>query len=266
MLVLIRGGGDMATGIALRLFRAGFQIVMTELAQPTAIRRTVCFSEAVRLGETQVEGITARLAKTPRQAEELTKQGGIALLVDEEGTCLSHLHPMAVVDARLAKRNIDTKITQAPVVIGVGPGFTAGVDCHAAVETQRGHYLGRVLYSGSPAANTGVPGNIGGYTTQRVIRAPAEGRLTRTLEIGTAVTAGQAVGYVGELAMTCEIDGILRGILPSGTSVIRGMKSGDVDPRGVVEHCYSASDKAMAVAGGVLEALLACSGGLTHGG
>ncbi len=265
MLVLIRGGGDLATGIALRLYRAGCGIVMTELAHPTAIRRTVCFSEAVRLGETKVEGICARLAADPAGARELVGQGMVALLVDEDGQSIPILKPDAVVDARLAKRNIDTKLTHAPVVIGVGPGFTVGVDCHAAVETQRGHFLGRALYEGAPAPNTGIPGNIGGYTTQRVLRAPADGVLTRTLNIGTVVEAGQAAGYVGDLPMVCEISGVLRGMLPEGTPVKAGMKSGDVDPRGVLDHCYTASDKAMSVAGGVLEALLHCSGRLPHG-
>ena len=260
MLVLIRGGGDIATGIALRLYRAGCSLVLTALPAPTAIRRTVCFSEAVRLGETTVENITARLAHSPEEALALTRQGMVAILADETGVCLPTLRPQAIVDARLAKRNIDTRMDQAPVVIGVGPGFTAGVDCHAVVETQRGHFLGRAIYEGPAAPNTGIPGNIGGYTTQRVLRAPADGILTRTLPIGSMVEAGQAAGYVGGLPMVCEISGVLRGILPENTPVTQGMKSGDVDPRGALAHCSTASDKALAVAGGVLEALLGLSG------
>lgn len=256
MLVVIRGAGDIATGIALRLHRAGIHLILTDLPQPTAVRRTVCFSEAIRLGEVQVENVTARLAHSPQEALELTRQGTAAVLADPEGACISPLKPNGLVDAILAKKNLGTRMDMAPVVIGVGPGFTAGVDCHAAVETMRGHTLGRVLYTGSPIPNTGVPGNIGGYTVERVLRAPADGIFEPKLEIGALVKAGDVAGMVNGQPMLCTIDGCLRGLLQAGVPVHKGMKSGDIDPRCKPEHCLTASDKALAVGGGVLEALL----------
>ena len=162
MLVIIRGAGDIATGITLRLHRSGYRLILTDLPQPTSIRRTVCFSEAVWRGRCTVEDTEAVLAHTPQEALALTEQGWVAVLTDPESACIRQLHPNGVVDAILAKRNLGTSMADAPVVIAVGPGFTAGVDCHAAVETMRGHTLGRVLYTGSPLPNTGVPGVIGG--------------------------------------------------------------------------------------------------------
>lgn len=256
MLVIIRGAGDLATGIALRLYRAKMNIIMTDIPVPTAIRRTVCFSEAIRNGTAAVEGIEAQLAETPEQALALTKQGKIAVLADPEGSCIKALKPAAVVDAILAKRNLGTKITDAPVVIGVGPGFTAKVDCHAAVETMRGHYLGRVIYDGSPIPNTGIPGLIGGFAGERVLRAPADGIFEGVLHIGDRVEAGDIAGYVNREPMVCTISGILRGLLADGVPVTKGMKSGDVDPRCELDHCRCASDKALAIGGGVLEAIM----------
>ena len=256
MLIVIRGAGDLATGIALRLFRAGFSLVMTDLPQPTAVRRTVSFSEAVRLGRTEVEGVAAVRASSPEEALALTRQGCVAVLVDPAGDCIRTLRPGGVVDAILAKRNLGTAITDAPVVIGVGPGFTAGVDCHAAVETKRGHTLGRALYTGSPLPNTGVPGIIGGYGTERVLRAPADGVFEPKMEIGQMVHVGEVAATVDGVPMRCTIDGCLRGLLPEGCRVTAGMKSGDIDPRCQADHCLCASDKSLAVGGGVLEALL----------
>lgn len=172
MLAVIRGAGDIATGIALRLYRAGIKIVMTDLPQPTSIRRTVCFSEAIRHGTAVVEGVEACLAENAAEARKIAESGRVAVLVDPEAACVKTLRPDALVDAILAKKNMGTRITDAPVVVAVGPGFTAGVDCHAAVETMRGHTLGRVLYEGSPAPNTGVPGVIAGYAAEQVLRAP----------------------------------------------------------------------------------------------
>lgn len=262
MLVVIKGAGDIATGIALRLYRAGFRVVMTDLPRPTAIRRTVCFSQAIALGETTVEGVVARRAETPGEALDILKTGAIPVLTDEKAACVQALRPAVLVDAILAKKNLGTKITDAPAVIAVGPGFTAGVDCHRVVETQRGHYLGRVIGEGSAAPNTGVPGNIGGYTTERVLRAPADGIFRPVKEIGDRVTAGDVAGYVGDVPVLCTINGVLRGILPPDTPVSAGMKSGDIDPRCKIEHCFCASDKALAVGGGVLEAALALTGAL----
>lgn len=255
MLVVIRGGGDLATGVALRLYRARMQIVICEVAAPTSIRRTVCFSEAVRLGETAVEGITARRAETA-EVPALLEKGIIPVLVDPEGRCIRELKPDAVVDAILAKRNLGTTMDMAPVVVAAGPGFTAGVDCHAVVETMRGHYLGRVIYSGSALPNTNIPGLIGGYAGERVLRAPADGIFQGARQIGDQVQAGDVAGYVAGVPMACTITGTLRGLLADGVPVTKGMKSGDVDPRCESDYCVCASDKALAVGGGVLEALL----------
>ena len=262
MLILIRGAGDIASGIAIRLYRSGFDVIMTDTARPTAIRRTVSFSGAIVAGSQTVEDVTARLANTPEDALNITKQGDIAVLADEKCDCLRTLSPNALVDAILAKRNLGTRIDMAPAVIGVGPGFTAGEDCHAVVETMRGHTLGRVYYSGSALPNTAVPGLIGGYAGERVLRAPADGVFTRILDIGDEVQPGDIAGTVNGQPMKCTIGGVVRGILPSGTPVHRGMKSGDVDPRCQPEYCTTASDKALAVGGGALEAILHLTGAL----
>ena len=256
MLVFIRGAGDIATGIALRLYRAHFQVVMADIARPTAIRRTVCFSQAIINGETTVEDVTARLAENAEDVNSILARGEIPVLIDPEARMVRELKADALVDAILAKRNLGTKITDAPIVIGVGPGFTTGEDCHAAVETMRGHTLGRVIYEGSPLPNTNVPGLIGGYAGERVLRAPDDGTFHLLQDIGSVVREGDAVGEVNGKPMQCTISGVLRGILADGTSVHKGMKAGDVDPRCKVEYCHTASDKALAVGGGVLEAIL----------
>ena len=267
MLVIIRGAGDLASGIALRLKRAHLPVIMTDIPAPTAIRRTVAFSQAIVLGETRVEDITARRADTPAEALALLRKNVIPVLPDPKGDCIPVLHPDAVVDAILAKKNLGTKITDAPAVIGVGPGFTAGVDCHAVVETMRGHTLGRVYYRGSALPNTGVPGLIGGFAGERVLRAPADGVFRQLLDVGAQVKQGDVAATVNGAPMTCTLDGVLRGILPDGTPVHKGMKAGDIDPRCKVEHCYTASDKALAIGGGVLEAILHLTGALeeSHG-
>ena len=262
MLVIIRGAGDLATGIALRLKRAHISVIMTDIPAPTAIRRTVAFSQAIVLGETKVEDVTARRVETPEAAMALLQENVVPVLADPEGSCIPVLKPDAVVDAILAKKNLGTKITDAPVVVGVGPGFTAGVDCHAVVETMRGHTLGRVIYRGSALPNTSIPGLVGGFAGERVLRAPADGILHQLADIGATVSEGDVVATVEEQPMRCTISGVLRGILPEGTPVFRGMKAGDVDPRGKREYCDTVSDKALAVGGGVLEAVLALSGKL----
>lgn len=264
MLVVIRGAGDLATGIALRLRRAHIRVVMTDIERPTAIRRTVCFSQAIVHGETTVEDITARRAETPEQALALLENGVIPVLADPEGACIPVLKPDAVVDAILAKKNLGTKIADAPVVIGVGPGFTAGQDCHAVVETMRGHYLGRVIHEGGAIPNTGIPGLIGGFAGERVLRAPADGVFHQMMDIGAQVKMGDIAATVNGEPMLCTLDGVLRGILADGTPVFKGMKAGDIDPRCKVEHCYMASDKALSVGGGVLEALLDLTGALKN--
>ncbi len=257
--VLIRGAGDIASGIALRLYHSGFKVIMTETEKPTTIRRTVAFSEAVFCGVKRVEDVTARLSGTPGEALDYMEKGVIPVLVDPQCRCRSFFSPDAEVDAILAKRNLGTRITDAPVVVAVGPGFTAGYDCHAVVETMRGHTLGRVYYEGSAIPNTGIPGLIGGFSGERVIRAPQDGRFESVRKIGDTVKEGEIVGYVDGEPVKTTIAGVLRGLLADGISVTKGMKSGDVDPRGETEYCMLVSDKALAVSGGVLEAILRLS-------
>lgn len=255
MRVVIRGAGDLASGVALRLWRAGMDVVLLDVEKPTAIRRTVAFSEAIVHGKQTVEDVTARLA-TAETAEETLAAGMIPMLVDPEGRSIPTLRPDVLVDAILAKRNLGTKICDAPVVIGVGPGFTAGVDCHAVVETMRGHTLGRALYTGSPLPNTGIPGLIGGRSGERVLRAPADGIFEPRMKIGQLVQEGEIAATVNGKPMRCTLTGCLRGLLQGGLQVHEGMKCGDIDPRGQQANCFTASDKATAIGGGVLEALL----------
>lgn len=256
MLIVIKGAGDIATGIAVRLFRVGMKIVMTDLPIPTAIRRTVCFSEAIRNKTAEVEGVQAVYAKSISDVPGILSKGVIAVLADSEAECVKKLKPDVVVDAILAKRNLGTFINDATFVVGIGPGFTAGIDCNAVVETKRGHNLGRVIWRGTAAPNTGIPGNIGGYTKERVIRSPCAGVFRQVKKIGDMVKAGDIVATVENVPVLCSINGVIRGLLPDGTEVTKGMKSGDVDPRGIKEYCFTVSDKSMAVGGGVLEAIL----------
>ncbi len=262
MLIYIRGAGDLATGVAVRLIRSGYSVVLCDIAQPTAIRRTVAFSEAIRLGETSVEGIRACHAESPEAALSLCAQGIVPVLCDPQARFLPVLKPGAVVDAILAKRNLGTHIAMAPVVVTLGPGFTAGRDCHAVVETMRGHDLGRVYYESCALPNTGIPGEIGGQSEKRVLRAPADGFFSPLREIGEIVSPGEAVARVGEIPLRTQIGGVLRGLLPDGIYVTKGFKAGDVDPRCARAHCYTVSDKARALGGGVLEAILHFSGGV----
>lgn len=254
--VLIRGAGDIGSGIAHRLFNAGFSVFMAETAKPSAIRRKVSFSEAVYEGRQEVEGVTAVFSKTPREAISATSQGYISVFVDPELTYLKAIDPLVVVDAILAKKNLGTNKKMAEIVIGVGPGFEAGVDCHAVIETQRGHNLGKVIIKGKSQEDTGIPGEISGFTAERVIYAPTSGKIKLLKDIGDKVEKGEVIAVIGDFEARTRIDGIIRGMIRDGYDVSKGMKIGDVDPRGVVEYCYTISDKARAVGGGVLEAIL----------
>ena len=256
MLVLIKGAGDLATGTAVRLYRAGIKVVMTEVARPTAVRRTVAFSQCMYDGAAQVEGISARRAEDAGAARRALERGEVPVLCDPEAAILMELPFDGVVDAILAKRNLGTAITDAPVVLALGPGFTAGVDCHGVVETMRGHDLGRLLTRGSAAPNTGVPGDVGGYTTQRIIRAGRDGIFRTVAHIGDTVSEGDVVATVDGEPVYALMPGTVRGMLPDGLRVKRGMKSGDIDPRCEYDHCFTISDKARAIGGGVLEGLL----------
>lgn len=258
-LVVIRGAGDIATGVALRLHRAGFRIVMLDIAEPTVIRRTVSFAQAIFDGEMQVEGVRAKKVATVRDARGVLSMGDIALLVDPNAEQLSLLQPGYLVDAILAKRNVGTKKEMAPITIALGPGFTAGEDCDAVIETNRGHRLGRVILSGSAEQNTGIPGEIGGYSAERVIRSPIAGVFETLVEIGDIVEKGAPIARIGEQVILAPLAGMVRGLLQNGLTVPPGFKVGDIDPRGEKAEFKTVSDKALSIGGGVLEAMLSLS-------
>jgi xanthine dehydrogenase accessory factor len=255
-LTVIKGAGDLATGAAVRLYQAGLRLLMTEIPEPTVVRRTVAFAEAVYTGETRVEGITARRCADLTEAEAALAADLIPVLVDPEAQIVTRLRPTVLIDGIMAKRNLGTRITDAPVTIALGPGFVAGEDVHAVIETQRGHYLGRIIFAGAALPDTGVPGDIGGYTRERVLRAPAAGHLARPLAIGARVEAGQTVAWVDDAPVVAAISGTLRGMLREGMAVAAGTKLGDVDPRAEPAHCFSVSDKSLAVGGATLAAVL----------
>jgi len=255
-LVIVRGGGDLATGIIHRIWRAGFDVIVTEIDYPMAIRRTVCFAEAVYSMEMEVEGVKAQWVSNELQAREILRKGIIPILVDVKGQIIKKVKPFAVVDAIIAKKNLGTLLTDASIVIGVGPGFTAGEDVHAVIETKRGHNLGRVITNGAAAPNTSIPGVIKGFTSERVLYAPASGFFRGCRRITDLVQADELIAYVNDSEIRAKISGVLRGILHDGLTVDTGTKIADIDPRGEKEHCFTISDKARAIAGGVLEALM----------
>jgi len=254
--IVIRGAGDLATGVAVRLWRSGFPVVMTEIAQPLTVRRTVSFSDAVYEGETSVEGITARRVEDRAGILKALDDQVIPVRVDPEATIVREIAPFAVIDAIMAKKNIGTRMGDAPFVVGLGPGFSAGKDVHAVVETKRGHTLGRVIWEGSAIPNTGIPGEVKGFGAERVIRATGPGIFKGTLCIGEHVEKGEIVAYAGDTPIPAPVSGMLRGLLHDGILVEKGLKSGDVDPRDNRESCWTISDKALAIGGGVLEAVL----------
>lgn len=255
-LVVIRGAGDMASGVALRLFKAGFDVIMTEIEQPTHIRRSVAFAQCLFQEHMELEGVTAKKANGIHEAKRIIKQGNIAVLVDPNCQLIKNLKPRYLVDAILAKRNMGTNKQMAPFTVALGPGFTAGEDCHCAIETNRGHYLGKLIYQGSTAPNTGVPGNIAGYTSERVVRSPLTGTLHAKVDIGQLVEEGEVIAYVNDTPIISPLTGMVRGLLNSDLPVTEGFKIGDIDPRGKdADYCHI-SDKARAISGSVLEAIM----------
>lgn len=256
-LVVIKGAGDLASGVAYRLKRSGFPLVMTELPLPLFVRRTVSFGEAVYSGETTVEDIAARRVETPEEALRLAGSEIIPILVDPAAGSVPQLKPRVLIDAIMAKVNTGTRLGDAPLVIALGPGFTAGQDCHAVIETNRGHRLGRVIYTGQAEADTGRPGKIQGHTSDRVLRAPVDGQLMARARIGDLMRAGDVVAEVNGRAVRAPFPGVLRGLIHSDVPVTAGLKIADLDPRGDVSHCYTISEKSLAIGGGVLEAILA---------
>lgn len=254
-LVLIRGGGDLASGVALRLQRAGLSVLITELAAPLVVRRKASFAEAVFAGVAEVEGVTALRVDSKEAIWEVLSTGKIAVLVDPGADILKTVQPAVIVDGRMLKVSPGAGLPPALLSIGLGPGFIAGVNCHAAVETRRGPSLGRLIWQGSPDADTGIPESVGLYGAERVLRAPSEGVLTALAEIGDRLQAGQPVAEVGGKLVTAPFQGVLRGLVYPGLRVLAGTKIGDVDPRDDPRLCFRVSDKALAVAGGVMEAV-----------
>lgn len=247
----------MASAVAWRLYQARIRtIFMMEVAEPLAVRRKVSFCEAVHDGRQTVEGVEALLAGDTHEVLKIWEKGRIAVIVDPQWHAVEEIKPDVVVDAILAKRNLGTAISEAPLVIGLGPGFTAGQDAHMVIETNRGHNLGRVMTGGSAEPDTGIPGPIGGHTKKRLLRAPAEGVFMPQRDIGELVKEGEVIGSVEGRPVIAGIDGVLRGVIRAHRTVAMGMKIGDIDPRGEVGHCYTISDKSRAIAGSVLEAVM----------
>lgn len=265
---VVKGAGDIGTGVAYRLWRCGFRVLCLDLAKPLVIRRTVAFASALFEGRITVEGAQADRIQYIDEAIYVWTHHGIPVLADPVGRAVATLKPEVVVDATLAKRNLGTKIDDAPVVVACGPGFSAGADCHAVVETQRGHNLGRVIQSGSAAPNTGVPGEIGGEAERRVVRAPVAGVVMGRRAIGDRVKEGELLAEVfpqpsqgdaiarAHVEVRAAIGGVLRGLIHDGLEVPAGLKIADIDPRAEAAFCYSISDKALAIGGGVVEAAL----------
>ncbi len=254
--VVVKGGGDLASVGAVRLFHSGFPVVITELPQPMVIRRAVAFAEAVYTEETTIEDVVARRVDRVEQVWPTLREGQIPVIVDPETHIVEELRPTVLVDAIVAKRNTGTSLSDAPIVIALGPGFEAGVDAHAIIETNRGHYLGRVLWTGRAEPNTGIPSSVDGYSEERVLRAPVGGVVSAAKRIGELVQKGEVVAWVNGTPVAATIPGVLRGLIKEGIKVAKGTKMGDIDPRGQPNHCFTISDKALAVGGGVLEAVL----------
>ena len=247
-LVIVRGGGDIATGTIYKLYKCGFDVLVLEIKKPSAIRRNVSFCEAVYDGKKEVEGVTCYLAKDIEEAKKF---------LSENLACLKEFKPAALVDAILAKKNLGTKIDMAPVTIALGPGFEAGKDVDVVIETMRGHKLGRTIYEGFAIPNTNVPGVIAGFSKERVIHSPAEGTMKNVKKVTDTVKKGEIISYIDDTPVYATIDGLLRGLLRDGYKVTKGFKIADIDPRiNEYENCFTISDKARCIAGGVLEAIL----------
>ena len=255
--VIVRSGGDIASGVIQKLHRVGFRVLVLEVEKPTSIRRTVCFSEAVYNGKMELEGITAVLAKNIVEIYQAWANDYVPVIIDPKGEYIEKFKPIAVVDSIIAKHNTGLNMKLAPITIGIGPGFIAGKDCNVVIESNRGHNMGRLIFEGSAESNTGVPGNIAGYTIERVLKASADGVITTKYNIGDLIKAGDVIASVNSTNIISQIDGIVRGLIREGTYVTKGFKVGDIDPRvGELNNCYTVSDKARAMGGAVLEAIM----------
>jgi len=262
--ILVRGGGDLASGSALRLWRAGWEVIVTELPQPRVVRRLVSFAQAVYDGNAQVEEATAERVDDFGQAAAALKRHSVAVLVDPDADVRKLFCPHVILDGRMRKSPPEIGMDSALLTIGLGPGFTAGLDCHVVIETMRGPFLGRVIWQGSAERDTGIPEKVAGRQLERILRAPAAGVLEPNAEIGTFLKTGDTVARVAGLPVKAAFDGVLRGLIMGGVLVKAGEKIGDIDPRADPRLCYLVSDKSLAVSGGVLEAILSFPGLQSH--
>ena len=257
LIIGVKSAGEIASGIVCRLFQSNIRnIFMMETKIPLAVRRQVSFSEAVHDDKIIIEGVEGKKIASSDDIHHAWDENKIPVIVDPEWTCIQNVQPHVVIDAIIAKKNLGTSMSEAPLTIGLGPGFEAGIDVHVVIETNRGHNLGRVIFNGCPEANTGIPGSIKGFTHERVLRAPCSGKFTSDLDIGAMVKKDQVVGHVNGQDVIARIDGVLRGQIRNNTMVTNNLKIGDIDPRGRQEYCPSISEKARAIGGSVLEAIL----------
>ncbi len=254
--VIIKGAGDLATAVAHKLFRSGFPIIMTEVEKPLCVRRNVSFANCIYVGTWEVEGIKAKKATNLQNIKDILNEGMVPVIADMECNIRNEIKPLALVDAILAKRNTGTSKNDAPIVIGLGPGFKAGVDVDVVIETNRGHNLGRLIFEGYASMDTGIPGEIKGHTEDRVLKATRTGIVTNIKELGSIIKKEETVILIDGEEVKAKIDGIVRGLIYNGLKVTKGMKIGDIDPRMEVAFTNTISEKGRCIAGGVLEAIL----------
>lgn len=256
-LVIIRGGGDLASGVAARLYNSGFKILILEIQEPSCIRREVSFSNAIYTKTMKIENINAILANSLEQAQKIIQNDNIAVMIDEKASICKSIKAKILVDAILAKKNLNTSKDMAQIVIAIGPGFQAGVDCDCVIESKRGHDLARVIYEGFAAKNTNIPGEIAGFSKQRVIHSPTSGIIKHIAKIGDLVIKNQNIAQINDTFIKASIDGVLRGLIHEGFHVSKNLKIADIDPRlSEQKNCFSISDKARSIGGGVLEGIL----------
>lgn len=253
--IIIRGGGDLASGIAYKLYKLGYKIIILEINQPLTVRRAVAFSEAVYEGENIVQGVKGVLAKDKEDIYANWNMGNIPVYIDSEGKIIEDIKPLAVIDAILAKKNLGTNKSMAPITIGVGPGFKAGEDVDLVIESNRGPDLGKIIHHGKAEKNTGIPGEVMGYKEERVFRAPCNGIVKNFYKIGDMIEKENPVCQIGDDKVIAPFKGILRGMIREGLYVNKGLKIGDIDPRCIKEHAFTISDKAKVIGDGVLEGI-----------
>ena len=258
-LIILRGGGDLGSGVAHRLFNAGFNILITEIKKPLVIRRMVSFANAIYTNISIIESVIAKFTNSIDEIHAIISNHEIPVIIDSEMSILNNIKPMAVIDVTLSKKNIGTNNSMADITIALGPGYCAGKDVDAVIETNRGHNLGRIIYDGYAETDTKEPGSISGYTIERVLRAPLAGVITNNFDIGAMVKKDEIVSYISDIPVKAKISGVIRGLIMNKSEVMADQKIGDIDPRNKIEYCYTISDKARTISGGVLEALLKLS-------